>query len=280
MKKILVPTDFSERAEYALDVAIQLAQSSDQEVLVELLNILDPERIYTITEDGDYKDLKNDDKYRELLISKTGRKMEDLIEAKNISNVKGTVELGKIDKVIADYVDKEGIDLVVKGAHGTSVYEEMLFVSNSDKIIHSTSCPVLTIRKPTQNFKCDNVVFAIDLESDLAKVIPQIKEMQRIFGSSIHFVYINTPVSFYNNRRIQEKKDQCLTPHHMENYTFTIYNDFTIETGIAHFADDINADVVALASHHFDGLIDHIQTSRVSDIVIDETERPVLTFAI
>ena len=116
--------------------------------------------------------------------------------------------------------------------------------------------------------------------SDLSQVIPQIKEMQRIFGSSIHFVYINTPVSFYNNRRIQEMKDKCLTPFQMENYTFTIYNDFTIETGIAHFADDINADVVALASHHFNGLIDHIQTSRVSDVVIDETERPVLTFAI
>ena len=85
MKKILVPTDFSERAEHALDVALQLAQSSDQEVLIELLNILDPERIYTITDDGDYKDLKSDEKYRELLISKAGRKMEELIEAKKIS---------------------------------------------------------------------------------------------------------------------------------------------------------------------------------------------------
>lgn len=280
MKKLLVPTDFSEPAGYALDVAIQLAQSSDQEVLIVLVNILDPERIYTITEDGDYKDLSTDEKYRDLLIGKAGQKLETLIESKKIPALKGLVELGEFNAVINQIVDREGIDLIVKGVHGTSVYEEMLFVSNTDKLIHAAKCPVLNIRKKIEHLKCDNVVFATDLKNDLATVIPQIKEMQRIYGCSIHFVYINTPVSFYNNRRIQDMKNTILAPFNLENYTFTIYNDFTVETGIAHFADDINADIVALASHHFKGLIDHILDSRTSDVVLDETERPVMTFAI
>lgn len=280
MKKILVPTDFKESAENALDAALQISAASDQEVLILLLNIIDPERFYKVTEGGEFIDASTDEDYRKHLVHQSGLRLEEIIEKKGGKNIVGKVETGDTAQIITDYVEKEDVDLLVKGIHRTSIYEEMLFSSNSQKIIHSVTCPVLTIRNKVENFTCANMAFATDLKADISAVEPQIKEIQKMFDSKIHFVYINTPGNFYNDRRINDMKESYFQQYSFENYDFHIYNDFTIETGIAHFSDDLDADVVAISAHHFNSLMDHIHGSQTSEIVVDKSERPVITFTL
>ncbi|MEO1652608.1 MAG: universal stress protein, partial [Bacteroidota bacterium] len=220
MKKILVPTDFKESADNALDAALQISAASDQEVLILLLNIIDPERFYKVNESGEFIDASTDEEYRKHLVHQSGLRLEELIEKKGVKNIVGRVETGDTAQIITDYVEKEAVDLLVKGIHRTSIYEEMLFASNSQKIIHSVSCPVLTIRNKVESFTCANMVFATDLKADISSVEPQIKEIQRLFESTIHFVYINTPGNFYNNRRINEMKETYFQQYSFENFEF------------------------------------------------------------
>ncbi len=280
MKKILVPTNFTEYANNALHLALSLAEKSDQDVVVQLLHVINPEKFYTITEDGDYMDASKDENYRQHLVEKAGEKLEEMIENTQSQKLTASVETGDIQTIVSEYVERESIDLLVTGAHETSIYEELLFVSNIDKIIHAVSCPVLTITKKAENFKADNVIFATDLKADLSPMMPQLKEFQRLFGSTIHLVYINTPNDFLNNRRINDMKETYIESQGFQDYTFTIYNDFTVETGITNFAQDVDADIIALPSHHFNSMLDEVSTNRISDIVIDEAKRPVLTFSV
>lgn len=276
MKKILIATDFSENAKNALEAAMYIAQKSD--TLLVLLHVINPEQFYTVNTDGEFKDASSDNNYKDHLLQIAGQRMEKLIEEYKLTNAIGKIEEGNIPKVIHEYVAKEEVDLLVIGTHGTSAYEEMLFGSNTDKIIRISPCPVLVMHQKAENFKLDNIILATDLKDNEENVMVQLKKIQELFQSTIHLVYINTPVNFYNTRRIQEMKDAFVAKYELKEYQFTIYDDYTAATGIGHFSDDIDADVIAIASHHFGDLLDQATSAHVTDVVVDETKRPVLAF--
>lgn len=278
MKKILVPTDFSENADNALNLVAQLAEKA--EVQVTLLNVVNPEQFYTTNSEGEFLDASSDENYRKHLMEKAEEKLKKVAEAYPSLNPSLKVESGKVIEIINQYVQKEEIDSVVTGRHHTSIYEDMLFGSNAESIIRTIQCPVLNVRRRTENFKVERIAFATNLKDDLSNVVNQINDLQELFSAKINLVYINTPVDFYNTRRIMEMKEEFLQKYPIANHEFSIYDDFTIETGITHFAQDVKADIIALAAHHFNSLIDYTTTNRTSDIVMDETECPVLTFSI
>ncbi len=278
MKKILIPTDFSEASNNALEVAIQIAKKPDQDLSLVLMHVVDLDRFFTTNQSGEYVDAKQDPTYKAHLIESAGQKLEALIEKYGLTNAIGKIETGDVIELLNKTVSEEEIDLMVIGAHSSSIYKEMLFSSTTDGVIRTVTCPVLTIRK-NQTFKADNLVFATNLDEEHDNVITQIKEMQRLFGSNLHLVYINTPADFYNNHRINSMKDNFVDKYQLENYTFSIYNDFTVETGIAHFCEDVQADLLALAATHLGNLLDYTISTHTSDVVIDESSRPVITFA-
>lgn len=277
MKKILVPIDFSESANNALDVAFQISKKSD--ILIILLTVVELDKFHTTAEDGTYISAENDDKFKAHLIHQAGLRLEEIIVAYEANNMLGKVETGDVVEAIQTYIKKESIDLVVMGTHRTSAYEEMLFGSHTEKIIHSIDCPVLTIRNKIDAFNAKNIVFATVFDELAYRVVTQIQTMQNLFDANLHLVYINTPVNFYNSRKINEMKEEFVQKNQLKNFTFTIYNDFTVETGIAHFSDDIDADVIALAAKHFSDLFDYTISIHTSDVLIDKTNRPVLTFS-
>ncbi|NJO03490.1 MAG: universal stress protein [Bacteroidia bacterium] len=278
MKKILVPTDLSEHSQHALDVAIQISQKSELEII--LLNVIDLEKFYTTAEDGTYINASQDEGYKQHLSDQANKRLSEILDQVASDRILARVETGDLIEQLSKCVTQESIDLVIIGAHGTSIYEEMLFGSNANHIMRALKCPVLTIRDQVKDFKVDSMVFATSLRDNLDYALPQIRAIQQLFGSVIHLVYINTPVDFFNQRKINEMRDNFLAKHPLNSYTFTIYNDYTIETGIAHFSDDVDADIVALAAHQVDDMLDYILSTHTSDVIIDEAKRPVLAFSI
>lgn len=278
MKKILIPTDFSEAANNALEAAIQIAKKSDQDLSLILMNVVDLDRYFTTNEEGEYVDARTDEKYKQHLIHTAGEKLGELIAQYQLSNAVAKVETGDVIEVINDHVENQGVDMIVIGAHTTSVYQEMLFSSTTDRVIRTVLCPVLTVRGKVNQLKADNIVFATNFSEAHERVFSQIKEIQRLFGSTIHLVYINTPSEFYNSRRIHSMKDDFLAKYPFENYTFSIYDDFTVETGIAHFLEDSGADMLALASTHFNNYLDYTTSVHTTDVLTDEVQKPVITF--
>jgi len=54
---------------------------------------------------------------------------------------------------IIDYINEEGIDLVVMGTHGRSCIEHMLIGSVAEKVVRKSPCPVLTVRPKGRPFE-------------------------------------------------------------------------------------------------------------------------------
>jgi nucleotide-binding universal stress UspA family protein len=63
----------------------------------------------------------------------------------------------------------------------------------------------------------------------------------------------------------------------LTNYTINVFNDVSEEEGIIYFADSINADMIAMATHGRTGFA-HVLAGSIAEDVVSHSKRPVLTF--
>lgn len=147
-QKILVPTDGSETAEAAVDHAIDLAEK--YEAGLHALYVVDTdsmslslgaEQVDRI-EQGQYGEM---DEVRERAESATGY-VADRARERGLETVE-QVSSGKPHSLIADYVENNGIDLVVMGSHGRSGIRRALLGSVTERTLRSTDVPVLVVEK-------------------------------------------------------------------------------------------------------------------------------------
>ncbi len=143
IKKILVPTDFSEPSDLALRYGYELAQKFGAQLIV--AHIADDPMLFAATTSDDY---------RARWITKS---REDL--GANVSKVLGTTEAielvaecGSAATTIVDYTKDMGIDLVVMGSHGHSAIASMLLGNTAEHVVRHSLCPVMTIRSPEHKF--------------------------------------------------------------------------------------------------------------------------------
>ncbi len=65
---------------------------------------------------------------------------------KNIPKLETRVELGSPAAKILETANKEKVDLIIMGAHGSKGLDRAIFGSVADKVVQSAHCPVMTIR--------------------------------------------------------------------------------------------------------------------------------------
>ena len=65
----------------------------------------------------------------------------------------------------------------------------------------------------------------------------------------------------------------------LKKYTINIFNDLSEEEGIIYFADSINADLVAMATHSRTGFA-HVLAGSIAEDVVSHSKRPVLTYVV
>jgi nucleotide-binding universal stress UspA family protein len=153
MKRILVPTDFSEQAENALKVAAQLAKKNESEIYV--LNSLElPTHLSSSGDNGAMPEslffIKLAEKYFEELLKKPY--LDGLLIHEAI------IGHGEVYKDVNEVVKEKNIDLVIMGSQGTNGFMELFIGSNTEKVVRTSEIPVLVIKNNHEDFKTDNFV--------------------------------------------------------------------------------------------------------------------------
>ncbi len=274
MKRILIPTDFSEYAEHALKVAAQIAKKNDGEII--LLHMLElPHQA------GDA--IGSGHNIPELMFfkNKAIEKLEELMDADYLDGleVSEIVQFEKTFEGIINISEKNNIDLIVMGSHGASGFQELFIGSNTEKVVRFSNVPVLVIKKETGEFKIDKFVFASDFSDEIKKPFEKAVEFANKFESELHLVMINTPSNFISTAKAQKKLDEFVSNFQLKNYTTHIYNDINKEKGIINFANSIDADLIGISTHGRKG-ISHFFNGSISEDVVNHAKRPVVTFKI
>ncbi len=274
MKKILLPTDFSEQAEYALRVAASLAKQNDATIY--LMHMLEmPSHLLS----GD----SNLNVPEQLLFMKIAHeRFEKTMEQDFMEgiNVEITVERDKAFDGITQAIRQHEIDLVVMGSSGASGLKEMFIGSNTEKVVRTADAPVLVIKNNITDFKVNHFVFASDFAEDQKLVFEQAIDFANSFNATLHLLFVNTPNRFVTTAVAQQKMDAFIEGFEdLGDHELHIYNDTKIETGILNFSRAIDADLIGMSTHGRQGLA-HFFNGSISEDLVNHSLRPVITFKI
>lgn len=275
MKRILIPTDFSKYADQAIQVGAQIAKKNNCEIVL----------IHMLELPGQMNDaITGETSIPEVMLFKR-KAVEMLKSIKDRPYLQGisVTEVVRLDGAfhgISSYSNKNDIDLIVMGSHGTAGIEEILVGSNTEKVVRLSNIPVLVIKKELQDFDVKNIVFASDFSEEIKKPFQNFLKFAKFFNAKINLVMICTPNSF-KSTLVAEKimKDFASEFEIPGPITMNIYNDTNIEKGIINYSNANEADLIGICTHGRTALT-HFFNGSISEDLVNHVSRPVITFKI
>ena len=279
MKKILVPTDFSKPALLAVDAAADIARKSGAELI--LLHVVEgaSEGSFNIEGEATYSGDWEDKIFTLKLIEKAKKQLTKLAGDSKLADVKVRQELkmGSPFHGMNAIITERKVDLVVMGTSGKSELEQMIIGSNTEKVVRHAHCPVLTLHNKPIRKEFKNIVYATSMDKDEEVFSKIIRRTQELYNATVHLVRINTPGNFQRDAIVKKYMQDFAKKLQLKNFTINVFNDVTEEEGIVYFADSIEADLVAMATHGRTGFA-HVLAGSIAEDVVSHSRRPVLTF--
>jgi nucleotide-binding universal stress UspA family protein len=279
MKKILVPTDFSKSAQMAIDVASEIAKKANAEMI--LLHVVEE-----VKKDSYNVDFKKDDGgtwesklYTMRLIERGKKQLIKLADESKAMGVKVKTELrlGTPFHGMRSIITDHKVDLVVMGTAGHSKLEEMIIGTNTEKVVRHANCPVLTVHKKPFHTDFKNIVYATSMSKEEEVFSRIVRKTQQMYDATVHLVRINTPGNFQRDAVVKKYMESFAKKLQLKNFTINVFNDLSEEEGIIYFAESINADLIAMATHGRTGFA-HVLAGSIAEEVVSHAKRPVLTF--
>jgi nucleotide-binding universal stress UspA family protein len=143
VKRILWPSDASESANRALDVAIEVAKQFG----AKLYGLQVVTEVPTLTDTGPPMSGINIPRYEEELRQGAQEALEEMIKATvpDDIEVETFIEMGKPVEVIITFAKEKGIDLIVMATHGRSGLSHLFIGSVAENVIRYSPIPTLII---------------------------------------------------------------------------------------------------------------------------------------
>ena len=277
MKKIIVPIDFSEYSEYALETAASIAKKHNCELIVlhmlELSNAVYTASRSSIGEEAVF--------YLKLAEQKMSKFLDrPFLEGLEITPV---IKHFKVFKEINEIVDEQQIDLIVMGSHGASGVKEVIIGSNAEKVVRHSKIPVLIVKQNPILVEFNTAIFASDFSEEAIEAYLKAKTVFDKLDATMNLIYINTPdTSFKSSVEIDHLVSGFLkkADGNLESLPDVhVVSDYSVEQGILNFAKNIGADLIGVATHGRKGL-SHFFEGSISEDIANHSTLPVMTFKI
>ncbi len=268
MKNILIPTDFSACADFAVDAGIQLAERFDTQV--HLLHCLPAQKTWQKKDPNAQLERSKAIKNAETLLASTVKEHPNLSFTTKITS-------GKLPIEVAAYAEQVNVDLVVMGSHGASGRSEYLIGSNTQKVVRKIHLPVLVIKDKLANLNFEKVVFATNLNQEEKEAFARFKDFVKHFLPEIHIVYINNDpffgLPYVHTKEILEEWKVLAKPFECKTHYFSAY---TIDQGIRALSEDIGAHLVCISNHQRHPMKRMFAGSNV-EALVNHSNLPVLS---
>lgn len=238
MKTIIVPTDFSDFAEFAANYACEMAIHQDTDVL--LLHS------YSMRYSNSGSFLNYNDVLKEASLEFLTKEKERLMKrypALGNTRVKTKLDYYELDVAIAS-LEKTGFySIIVMGSKGQSAIKELFIGSQAAKMVEEATLPLLIIPGDYSFKKSHDLLFPVDLDE---KITANDQEKFTIFIND------ETTIHLYHNYADYTEMDQAKEQRLMDDFRASFsnpvdlklqFNSITISS-IEKYAKDIKADFI------------------------------------
>jgi nucleotide-binding universal stress UspA family protein len=183
MKKILVPTDFSNNAEKALEYALHLAVHFNSEVLILHSWELPHQKSSMFANIQHLIRDKAEENLNELKLIIQDRFPEMKIQVK--------AGMGETSAMIKSVAKSTGADLIIMGTKGASGIKKIFMGSNTADVIDDAPCPVFVVPEDAEYRNIRNIGFATSLENVGREDLKIVADIAGMFNSKIAVIHIS-----------------------------------------------------------------------------------------
>ena len=257
MKKILVPTDFSECAKVASETAIRMAEKSKAEIIFLHYMSIPVNWIHMEhNQDKMYPDVTK--KVREIT-----QQLDEWVALAHKKGIKAHRHIGFNEgpSEIIQHIHNFNIELIIMGSHGARGIKEFFLGSNAQRMIREANVPVLIVKKELQKNTSPTIVFVSDFELEMLAGFRKIMEVANWIDATIQLLYINTPDDFEDTWTIRAKMEKFKNLARGGNILTQVIDTYDFEEGLSRYCKGIKGGIVAMVTHH------KIRDSKVDNIV-------------
>jgi len=210
LKKILFPVDFSERSSGAAHYVEALTGRFGAELT--LLHVVESaDYLYGTIEFGGAA--LND--FHAERVAHSRRKLEEyLVDELGHFQVRRVLAEGDPARMIAEHVEKEGIDMVMLPSHGFGPFRRFIIGSVTAKVLHDVHVPVWTgihmeTAPPLDVITCRNVLCAVDLNCPQSEhALGWAAQLAEEYGAKLMLVHATPaieswPAKYYDKEMAQ-----------------------------------------------------------------------------
>ena len=252
---ILVPWDFSETADFALQHAVQIADVVDNEIM--LLHITNSTK----------------------KIQENQVKLDNVAaEAKSKYNkeVKGMVKEGSIFTTIGE-VSSKIANLVIMGTHGIKGTQK-IFGSWALKVIAHSKEPFIVVQAPPATEKFDKILFPIDFRRENKESIAWVSYLYKYYKTKFHLFKANiTDIGLkqsINNNLLFAKR--ILVERGIEHEIITASGKKSFEDEILDYAKEVQADLILIMTTKNPTLQDYMFGATEQQLIANKAKIPIM----
>lgn len=250
MKKVLLPTDFSDNAWNAIFTAVKLY--TEVECRFYLLHAYEPNALNMLGRKGQRRLGIIYDSLAEYAKQELEKSLNYL--KKNHHNPKHYFEViaksDTLEEAVEQVVKEKDIDLLCMGTQGATGAKQVFLGSNTVKVLKKIGhCPILVVPADYDFKALKTIAFPTDFSKKVEKhqLLP-LTELASIWNATVQIVHVAVEFALNDQQRINQK----LLKERFNNLDLTFYNiDF--EENVAHtlekFITDIGVNLMALVKY-------------------------------
>ena len=276
---LLVPTDFSTVAENALDHAVQIAKSFDNELCI--MHIFEDSFIGNI---WGQKNSYKEGMVGQMLQEKLDRIVEDLLKNHGVK-ARSVIETGRIYSAIVEYAEDEAnnIESIIMGTQGAAGIEQLVG-SNASRVIASSPVPVVVVKEKQYGQGYKDIVMPIDLTMESKQKVWWAIHLAKKFQSTIHIFSVQVTDQFLSNRvKANLNQVQEVLEKNGVKFTTKVLDDENYPGNPAEdalqYAEELNADLIMIMTQQEKGFTEFIIGTYAQQIVNKHSSIPVMCIA-
>lgn len=282
-RKILCPIDFSDYSTVALRYASALARENKAQIVVCHL-------IPDLTQAINYLEGNYVGTVHEALITSATAKFEEFVQ-KNCPDLPITKVIGQgnASEWILRLAQEHQADLIVMGTHGHTGYERFFLGSVTNRVLHKTTVPVLTICKPSHNFlqessahpvQIKRILCPLDFDANNHAIVDTALSLGRQYKARLLFVHVISNKEKVDwpaaEKEAQDSFHKILDPQMSDDCEI----DFFVHAGepgniILRMIDSHNIDLLVMG-HHSRKPIEELFLGSVAKRMVTDAACPVL----
>ncbi|WP_439558502.1 universal stress protein [Dyadobacter sp.] len=280
MNRLLIPIDFSDNAEHALNAAKIIAEKGATELLIlhayqpYIADVnLTPGGVLPEVGGADFLAMTTDleDEYRK----KLDQYAENLVSEGY--NARALWMLGSVQSAVEEAIDEHQPAMVIVGRTGTGGFFDKLIGSSATHIALQSKCPVLVIPPQSNPTRFSKVVYATQFEYDENDILREVFVLLNHLGAQLTLLKIQSdaqPNIQPDNQYIDEIKAEFAIAENQIVYKKANH----VLDGIEEYCDEAGADLLIMSARERSFIEEFLINPSVTRKLVIDTHVPLLVF--